>query len=140
MSSKAVVTVSIEDNPSALDVAKLMAKNRVGSVVVIDGSRPVGIITERDILKKVSAENKSAQKVSVKDIMSSPLVAVKAIDSIDTAAQAMVKHKVKRLAVLEEDGSVAGVLSTSDITKKLAKILADDYDRYRSLRAMLDLQ
>jgi len=139
MSSKAVVTVSIEDNPSALDVAKLMAKNKVGSVVVVD-SRPVGIITERDILKKVSAENKSAQEVPARSIMSSPLVAIKAIDSIDTAAQAMVKHKVKRLVVLEEDGSVAGVLSTSDITKKLAKILADDYDRYRSLRAMLDLQ
>jgi CBS domain-containing protein len=140
MSSKAVITASIRDNPSAQDVAKLMAKNRVGSVVTVDGSKPVGIITERDVLKKVSAENKSAQQVPARDIMSSPLVTVKAIDSIDTAAQAMVKHKVKRLVVLEEDGSVSGMLSVSDIAKKLAKILADDYDRYRSLRDMLDLQ
>jgi CBS domain-containing protein len=140
MSSRAVVTSSIRDNPSALDVAKLMVKNRVGSVVVVDGSKPVGMITERDILKKVAAENKSAQEVPARDIMSSPLVVIKAIDSIDTAAEAMVRHKVKRLVVLEEDGSMAGVLSVSDIAKKLAKILANDYDRYRSLRAMLDLQ
>lgn len=140
MSSRAVVTASIRDNPSALDVAKLMVKNKVGSVVMVDGSKPVGMITERDILKKVAAENKSAQEVPARDIMSSPLVAIKTIDSIDTAAEAMVKHKVKRLVVLEEDGSMAGVLSVSDIAKKLAKILANDYDRYRSLRAMLDLQ
>jgi CBS domain-containing protein len=140
MSSKAVITAIIGDNPSAQDVAKLMAKNRVGSVVIVDGSKPVGIITERDILKKVSIENKSAQQVLAIDIMSSPLVTVKAIDSIDTASQAMVKHKVKRLVVLEEDGSMAGMLSVSDIAKKLAKILADDYDRHRSMRAMLDLQ
>jgi CBS domain-containing protein len=140
MSSRPIVTASIRDNASALDVAKLMAKNRVGSVVVADGSKPVGMITERDILKKVAAENKRAHEVSAREIMSSPLVAVKTIDSIDTAAEAMVKHKVKRLVVLEEDGSMAGVLSMSDIAKKLAKILANDYDRYRSLRAMLDLQ
>jgi CBS domain-containing protein len=140
MSSGAIATASIRDNPSALDVAKLMAKNRVGSVVVVDGGKPVGMITERDIMKKVSVENKRAQEAPARDIMSSPLVAIKAIESIDTAAEAMVKHKVKRLVVLEEDGSMAGVLLMSDIAKKLAKILANDYDRYRSLRAMLDLQ
>jgi CBS domain-containing protein len=140
MASKTVVTASFRDNPSALDIAKLMAKNRVGSVIVVDGSKPAGIITERDILKKVSAENKSAQDVPARDIMSSPLVVVKAIDSIDTAAETMVRYNIKRLVVLEDDGSTAGVLSVSDIARKLAKILADDYARYQSLRAMLDLQ
>jgi CBS domain-containing protein len=141
MSKREVVTVDINDNPSVLDVAKLMAKHRIGSVVVVEYSnnKPIGIITERDIIKKVSAQNKVADQVAVRYIMSSPLIAVKSIDSIDTAAETMAKNKVKRLVVLEQDGTIIGVLSVSDIAKKLAKILTEDYSRYRSLRNMLDV-
>ena len=143
MPQKAVVTVDINDNPSALDVAKLMAKHRIGSVVVIEGNnnnkKLVGIVTERDIIKKVSAQNKRADEVAVRHIMSSPLVTVNSIDSIDTAAETIAENKVKRLVVLEQDGSVVGILSVSDIAKKLAKILTEDYSRYRSLRNLLDV-
>jgi CBS domain-containing protein len=141
MPKREVVTVDINDNPSVLDVAKLMAKHRIGSVVVVEYSnnKPIGIITERDIIKKVSAQNKVADQVAVRHIMSSPLIAVKSIDSIDTAAEAMAKNKLKRLVVLEQDGTMIGVLSVSDIAKRLAKILTEDYSRYRSLRNMLDV-
>jgi CBS domain-containing protein len=145
MSKKPVVTVNINDNSSALDVAKLMEKYTIGSVVVVEGNnnnnnnKPVGIITERDILKKVSAENKIADQIAAGDIMSSPLVMIKSIDSIDTAAEAMAKNNVKRLVVVEQDGSMIGILSVSDIAKKLAKIVTDDYGRYRSLRNMLEM-
>ena len=141
MPKREVVTVDINDNPSVLDVAKLMTKHRIGSVVVVEDSsnnKPIGIITERDIIKKVSAQNKVADQVAVRHIMSSPLIAVKSIDSIDTAAEAMAKNKVKRLVVLEQDGTMIGVLSVSDIAKKLARIMTNDYGRYRSLRNMLD--
>jgi signal-transduction protein with cAMP-binding, CBS, and nucleotidyltransferase domain len=124
-----------------LDVARLMSKNSLGSVIMIkENNKPLGIITERDILKKVSAENRKAQEVPAAEIMSSPVLTIKAIDSIDTAAEVMTRNKVKRLIVLEQDDSIVGVLSVSDIIRKLGKILADDYNRYRSLRAVLDLQ
>ena len=137
---KVVVTMDINENPSALDVAKLMTKHRIGSIVVTEGSnkRPVGIVTERDIIKKVTAQNKSADQVAIRHIMSSPLVTVKAIDSIDTAAETIAENKIKRLVVLEQDGSMVGILSVSDIAKKLAKILTEDYSRFRSLRNLLD--
>jgi CBS domain-containing protein len=137
---KVVVTVDINDNPSALDVARLMAKHRIGSIVVIEGNNksPVGMVTERDIIKKVTAQNKSADQVAVRHIMSSPLVTVKSIDSIDTAAETIAENRVKRLVVLEQDGSMVGILSVTDIAKKLARILTEDYSRYRSLRNLLD--
>jgi CBS domain-containing protein len=140
MPQKTVVTVDIKDNPSALDVAKLMTKHKIGSIVVIESNnkKPVGIVTERDIVSKVSAQNKNADQIAIKDIMSSPLVTVKAIDSIDTAAETLAENKVKRLVVLEQDGSMVGLLSVSDIARKLAKILTEDYSRYRSLRNLLD--
>ncbi len=140
MPKRMVVTIDISTNPSIVDVAKLMAKHRIGSVVVVEGNnyKPIGIITESDIIKKVLAQKKVADQVVVRQIMSSPLIVVNSIDSIDTAAEAMVKNKVKRLVVLEQDGAMIGVLSVTDIAKKLAKIMTDDYGRYRSLRNMLE--
>ena len=137
---KVVVTVDINDNPSALDVSKLMAKHRIGAIVVTEGNNknPVGLVTERDIIKKVTAQNKSADQVAVRHIMSSPLITVQSIDSIDTAAETIAENRIKRLVVLEQDGSMVGILSVSDIAKKLAKILTEDYSRYRSLRNLLD--
>lgn len=139
MSPKKVISIGIESSPSALDATKLMIKNRVGAIVVTKADRPVGIVTERDILKKVAAASKPAKDVVVKNIMSSPLITIKTIDSIETAATVMTKNKIKRLVVVEQDGSLAGVLSITDIARKLAKILANDYSRYGHLKAILDL-
>jgi CBS domain-containing protein len=138
--SRKVVTIGTLFTPSALDAAKLMIKERVGSVVVLGiDEKPIGILTERDILKKVTAMNKPPKDVAVQDIMSSPLVTIRSYSSIESAAALMADKKIKRLVVLEDDGSIAGVLSVTDITRKLAKILAADYNRYGHLRAILDL-
>jgi CBS domain-containing protein len=137
--TKGAVTVKQESNPTALDVAQVMAKSRTGSVIITRAGKPSGIITERDLLKKVSAKDKKPAEIPALQIMSSPVIAVRAYDSVDTAAALMAEKKIKRLAVLEEDGSLAGVISATDIAKKLARILADDYNRYGSLKAVLDL-
>lgn len=137
--TKGAVTVKQESNPTALDIAQVMAKSRTGSVIITRAGKPSGIITERDLLKKVSAKDKKPAEIPALQIMSSPVIAVKAYDSVDTAAALMAEKKIKRLAVLEEDGSLAGVISATDIAKKLARILADDYNRYGSLKAVLDL-
>jgi CBS domain-containing protein len=137
--SKDIIAIELGLNSSALDVARLLSKSKAGAVVVLKHGKPAGMITERDLLKKVSAKNKKPEDVSANSIMSSPLVTIKAFDSIDTAARLMSKHGIKRLPVVEDDGSLAGMLSVTDFAKKLAKILADEHNRYRSLRAVLDL-
>ena len=138
MSSKKIITVSIETDLSAIDVTELMIKNEVGSVLVVDsGNKPIGIITERDLLKKISASNKFPKDIAAKDVMSSPVITIQTIDSVETASAIMTKNKIKRLVVLEQDGSLAGVLSVTDITRKLARILVNDYNRYGFLKAIL---
>lgn len=140
MSPKKIVTLRVEQTPSVLNATKMMMKNRIGSILIVDcDKKPVGIVTERDILKKVTALNKLPRDIAAQDIMSRPVVTIKAYDSIDTAAAVMDKNRIKRLIVLEEDGSLAGVLSITDITRKLARILANDYDRYGHLKAILEL-
>ena len=137
--TRQAVTLKILATPSALDAAKLMIAKKVGSVILlgIDGM-PAGIITERDILKKVTGLNKHPKDVAARDIMSRPLITTKAYDSVETAATLMAKNRIKRLVVLEEDGTLAGILSITDIARNLAKILISDYKRYGRFKAILD--
>ena len=140
MSPKKIVALRVEQMPSALDAAKMMMKNRVGSILIVDCDvEPVGIVTERDILKRVTALNKLPKDIAAQDIMSRPVITIKAYDSIDTAATVMAEKRIKRLVVLEQDGSLVGVLSITDITRKLAQILANEYNRYGHLKAILEL-
>lgn len=93
-----------------------MAEKRVGSVVLVDGGeKPVGIYTESDILKKVFASNRVAGDNAIKDVMSSPVVI--AGDYIETAAAMMAENRVKRRVLVEQDGSLAGLLSATDIAR-----------------------
>lgn len=134
MSPKGVVTLRGNFTPTALDAVKVMLKNKVGSVVVVDsGGRPEGIVTERDILRLVAKSKKRADETPAGEIMTSPVITAKTYDSVDTVANMMVKNKVKRIVLVEDDGTMAGVISVTDIAKNLSKILSDDYKRYRSL-------
>jgi signal-transduction protein with cAMP-binding, CBS, and nucleotidyltransferase domain len=140
MSSNDIVTVPIDSQKTIQDVANLMIKKKVGSVIVIDTKmQPLGIITERDIIKRVCLENFSSNKILVEEIMSTPLITVMSYDSVDTASRIMTKNRIKHLVVLEDDSRITGLLSVTDITKKLAKILLNDYKRHRSLRFAIDL-
>ena len=140
MSERQVVTITADSGMTARDAAGLMVKNRVGAIIVVDGNgQPAGIITERDILKKVSTKDIPASRVGIEEIMSSPAITIMAYDSVDTAARVMTRSRIKRLVVLESDNRIAGVVSVTDIVRNLAKLLTDDYRRYRSLRFAIDL-
>ena len=140
MSEKEIVTVVADTGKTAQDVAQMMVKKRVGSVIIIDKSgHPIGIITERDIVKRVCLKNVAASRIKLEEIMSAPLITIMSYDSLDTASRIMVKNNIKRLVVLEEDNRITGLLSATDITRRLAKILLDDYSRFRSLRFAVDL-
>jgi signal-transduction protein with cAMP-binding, CBS, and nucleotidyltransferase domain len=140
MSEKEIVTVVANTGKSAQDVAQMMVKKKVGSVIIIDKkSHPIGIITERDIVKRVCLKDVAASRIKLEEIMSAPLITIMSYDSIDIASQIMVKNNIKHLVVLEEDNRIVGLLSVTDINRRLAKILLDDYSRYRSLRFAVDL-
>jgi len=137
MSKKNVVSIQSDSEITALDISKLMVKNKVGSVIVINPSKfPIGIITERDIIKKVCVTNTLPIEIKVDKLMSSPLITIMSYDSIETAAQKMTNYKIKRLPVLEQDQQIVSILSLSDITTHLSKILVDDYRRFGFLKSI----
>lgn len=139
MSKKNVVSIQSNSEITALDISKLMVKNKVGSVLVLDSANfPIGIITERDIIKKVCVTNTLPNEMKADKIMSSPVITIMSYDSIETAAQKMTNYKIKRLPVLEENQQIASILSLTDITKHLSKILVDDYKRFRFLKSIFE--
>lgn len=139
-SRKEIVTIYADSGKTAYDVAELIKNKKVDSIIVINEKKqPLGIITERDMVKRVCMKNIASSRIKVEEIMSSPLITIMSYDSIDTASIVMGKNKIKRLVVLEEDNRIAAMLSVADITKYLAKILLDDYDRYRSLQFAVDI-
>jgi len=96
------------------EVARLMREYRVGSSIITMDNQPIGIVTESDILKKVVAEGRDANKIVVKDIMTSPLIAVDPYITIEDAMKIMNKHNIRRLPVIEE-GKLVGIITEKDI-------------------------
>ena len=101
-----------------VEAARLMKKNNIGSVIVIKGSEATGIVTERDIVRKVVAENKP-NTVEVNEVMSSPLIVVGPEVDIREASLIMKKHSIKRLPVIDSKGYVVGIITEDDILKVL---------------------
>ena len=133
-------TITAFSNKTAIDAASIMVSKKISSVIVIDKeNRPLGIITERDLVKRICLKNLNSKDVLIEDIMTSPLITIMTYDSVDTASRIMVSNKIKRLAVLEADDRIVGMISVSDINKHLSKILLDDYNRYRSLKKILEM-
>jgi CBS domain-containing protein len=107
-----VKTVNIDD--IVLKAAEVMNRYEIGCVIVTDNGSPVGILTERDILKRIIVKGRDPVKTKVKEVMSKPLIIVKPHVKITRAIQVMIKERIKKLAVTNADNLV-GVLSLTDL-------------------------
>lgn len=98
----------------ASEVAALMEKNNIGCIVVVEKAKPVGIVTERDMCFRVVAKNKKPDKVLVREIMSTSIKTVTPDTTLKQASRMMVKHKIRRLPVIEDD-TLVGIITNTDI-------------------------
>ena len=112
--SKNVKTVRTDD--SVHDAVVKMNKFDVGSVIVTNNNRSVGIITSKNIIVRIVEPRLDAGVVHAKDIMSSPLITIEASAPVEEAAKLMAQRHIKKLAVMEGD-KVVGVVSSSDIVR-----------------------
>lgn len=133
---KASLTDAVHTAPediSVKDVARLMTARGIGSVVVVDGQKkPIGIITDRDIVVRVTAPEQDARTVVVGAVMSTPLVTIMKSQDVGTAIGVMVRHGIRRLPIVDEAGQLASILTLDDILRlkladpaELAQIVRD---------------
>ena len=120
--TRCVETIGLD--ATAADAAAAMLRTHVGTLVVLgasfSGGKPVGIVTDRDLVLKVLAKGIAAHTISVADVMSRELHTCKGAQEVFVAAQEMRRHGVRRLPVLDELGHLIGMISTDDIQRALA--------------------
>ena len=112
--SRTPVTVSPDDTVDR--AAATMRTRDIGSLIVVEGGKPSGIVTERDIVTKVAASNLVPSRIKVRDIMSAPVVAIHSQEEVAEAARVMSDRKIRRLAVVD-DGKLIGVITENDIVR-----------------------
>ena len=109
--SKTVVTISPDAN--VLEAAKLMQSKHIGCLVVIDESRPIGILTDRDIALKVVASEKKPAETAVKDIMTTNPTMVNVNYDLLDAVRLMHNRGVRRLPIVDEHRHLLGIITMS---------------------------
>jgi CBS domain-containing protein len=119
---KTIATVEVSD--STLQAARLMREHHVGFLVVVEGGKPVGAVTDRDLACRVVAEGRSAAETDVGGVMSRDLVTVSASEGIDQAVQAMRREGVRRLAIMDGE-KVTGVVTADDMVVLLSAELGE---------------
>ena len=118
---KNVITIELEK--TAQYASTILKDNDISFLVVVEDSKPVGIVSERDIVRKIVAENKEASKIQLESIMSKKFKWVEPNSSIESAVQKMLNNNIRRLVVLEDE-NLAGVITQTDLTEFLrSKIL-----------------
>lgn len=112
--SHSVVSVAPQD--CVLDAAQKMKEHDIGALPVVDGGQIKGIITDRDIVMRCTAEKRDCSQIKAEQIMSNHVTLVNPTDSIGEALNRMSEFQVQRLPVVE-DGKLKGMLSLSDIAR-----------------------
>jgi CBS domain-containing protein len=112
--------LKIDAEASALDAVKQMVGANIGSLLVTDGDKVTGIVTERDYLRRVAEEGPTQEDVTVRDIMSSPLIVVGPETEIDECMALMTDRRIRHVPVVE-DGDVVGIVSIGDVVKFKSK-------------------
>jgi signal-transduction protein with cAMP-binding, CBS, and nucleotidyltransferase domain len=109
---------SIEETTSIQEVAKKMKDKNVSSLLVVDMSgKSVGLVTERDLVRKVCINDVPTSKVASKEVMSSPLITIKASSSTSTAADMMLKNNVRHLLIVDDGNKPIGIITPLDFTR-----------------------
>ena len=107
---------SIAPDARVFEALKLMADKEVGALVVVDGGRLAGILSERDYARKVILHGKSSQEIAVRDIMTAKVVTVRPTHTVDDCMALMTDRRIRHLPVIEGERLI-GVLSIGDLVK-----------------------
>jgi len=115
--------ITIESEKKALDAAMILKEKQISFLVVIDKIKPIGIVSERDIVRKIVADNKEALSTPLELIMSKNFKWVEPNSSIEEAVQKMLNNNIRRLVVLDNE-KLVGLITQTDLTEFLrSKIL-----------------
>jgi len=110
--------LSIAPDALVYDAIIMMAKHEIGALIVIDGSRVVGIVSERDYARKVILQDRSSRSTRVEEIMTSNVVYAEPSRTIEECMSMMTQKRIRHLPIMNSD-SLAGIISIGDLVKEI---------------------
>ena len=123
---------TIAPSASVYDAVKLMAEKRIGALLVMEGEKVAGIITERDYARKIVLMGRSSKETPVRDIMTSAVMHVRPDQTNEECMALMTDKRVRHLPVME-DGKLVGLISIGDLVKDIIseqKFIIDQLEHY----------
>jgi CBS domain-containing protein len=108
--------VTVGANVNVRRAVRVMNDFEIGCLIVVENGSVVGILTERDVLKRVVDEGRKPEETLVKDVMSKPLITISSEASLENAIELMFKHKIKKLPVVE-NGKLVGLVTFTDLVR-----------------------
>lgn len=124
-------TISVEPSSSVYHALKLMSEKNIGSVIVMEQGKYIGIVTERDYSRKVILKGKNSENTLVSDIMSTDLPHVHPKDSIELCMSLMSENKIRYLPVFENE-KLSGIISITDVVKQTISIQQETIDHLKN--------
>jgi len=110
-----------------------MHEKGISSVILVTNGKPIGIVTERDLVHRVLALGKDPKKLMAGDICSKPVIAVSHHCEVEDAVETMNEHKIRRLVVVDDLDHVSGILTTDDVGYNLKSMSEELAIKYLSL-------
>ena len=127
LEAKSPEIIAIGPEAPVIDAIRLMAERGVGALLVMDGPRLVGILSERDYARKVVLQGRSSKETAVREIMTAQVQTVTLHDGLDHCMQLVTNSRIRHLPVLD-GGEVVGVLSIGDLVKTVIELQQLDID------------
>jgi len=121
LAEKGSEVLKIEADATVFDAVAKMVEGNVGALLVTEGDRLAGIVTERDYLRRVTVEGRTETDTTVAEIMSAPLVYVTPDTTIEDCMAVMTERRIRHLPVLDDAGELAGLVSIGDLVKFQSK-------------------
>ena len=117
--------ITIGHDKSSLDAAKLISEKDISFLVVVKDGNPIGVVSERDFVRKITAEDQQSSTIPLSEIMSFKFRSVDPTTEIEEAVQKMLNHNIRRLLVLENE-KLVGVITQTDLASFLrSKLLIE---------------
>jgi CBS domain-containing protein len=113
--------VTYPKNAKIQDMAKIMAQKNISCVVIVKGKKPIGILTERDVMKKIVSPNRKIDKLTAEDIMTKNPIVIQETENMFAAAALMEKRKIRRLPVVKGDVLV-GIITETDVIRAMTHV------------------
>ncbi len=115
--------VTIDEEATVKEAVELMNKHEIGCLIAMKKEKPSGILTERDLLRRVLAKSKDPEKTKVWEVMSKPIVVGKPKMEVEDAVKLMFKMKIKKLPVVEK-GRLRGLITLTDLVRFQPQIIS----------------